>query len=168
MLVQVAMAMGSHSDYGKMEPALNLLGEFGVECEVRILSAHRTPDETAEFARTAESRGIKVIVAAAGGAAHLPGVIASHTILPVIGVPIPLPALGGLDSLLSMTQMPAGIPVSVMSAGGGGPENAVLTAVSILALGNPALAEKLRNYRRRLADKVRDRDSSLQWRQSIK
>ncbi|MDR3077211.1 MAG: 5-(carboxyamino)imidazole ribonucleotide mutase [Planctomycetota bacterium] len=167
MFFQVALVMGSHSDYGKMEPALNLFKEFGVDCEARILSAHRTPDETAEYARSAESRGIKVIVAAAGGAAHLPGVIASHTILPVIGVPIALPALGGLDSLLSMTQMPAGVPVSVMSVGGGGPENAVLTAISILALGNPGLAEKLRDYRRRLADKVRDRDSSLQWKQPI-
>jgi 5-(carboxyamino)imidazole ribonucleotide mutase len=155
--------MGSYSDYQKIEPALEIFKEFGIDIEMRVLSAHRTPDQTVEFAKLAESRGLKVIIAAAGGAAHLPGVIAAHTILPVIGIPISLPPMNGLDSLLSMVQMPGGIPVAVMSAGRGGAENAALTAIAILALNDSALTEMLRNYRRRLADKVIARDSSLQW-----
>ncbi|MDR1534695.1 MAG: 5-(carboxyamino)imidazole ribonucleotide mutase [Planctomycetota bacterium] len=163
MIPQVALIMGSYSDYPKLEPALAIFREFGVDVEVRVLSAHRTPDATAEFAKTAEARGLKVIIAAAGGAAHLPGVIAAQTVLPVIGVPLVLPALNGLDSLLSMTQMPAGIPVAVMSAGGGGPENAALLAIAILSLGDSGLSGKLKTYRGQLTAKIMERDSSLQW-----
>ncbi|MDR1520011.1 MAG: 5-(carboxyamino)imidazole ribonucleotide mutase [Planctomycetota bacterium] len=163
---QVALVMGSYSDYHKLDSALEVFKEFAVEFEIRVLSAHRTPDETAEFAKTAESRGVKVIIAAAGGAAHLPGVIAAHTIIPVIGVPIANEALGGLDSLLSMTQMPGGIPVAVMSAGGGGAQNAALMAIAILAIGNSSLGEMLKTYRRLMAAKVLERDSALQWKSS--
>lgn len=160
---QVALIMGSYSDYPKLEPAMEIFKQFSVEYEVRILSAHRTPDAVSEYARNAANNGIKVIVAAAGGAAHLPGVIAAYTILPVIGVPIAIPSMGGLDSLLSMSQMPGGIPVATMSAGDGGPQNGALMAVSILALSDPTLSEMLSTYRRRMADKVAERDQSLQW-----
>ncbi|MDR0361292.1 MAG: 5-(carboxyamino)imidazole ribonucleotide mutase [Planctomycetota bacterium] len=163
MTPKVAVVMGSYSDVPKMEKTLEIFREFDIPCEVRILSAHRTPRETAEFAENARARGIEVIIAAAGGAAHLPGVIAASTILPVIGVPIALPVMNGLDSLLSIAQMPAGIPVCTMSAGGGGPENAALAAISILALGDKALSETLESYRKRLAAKVLERDSALQW-----
>jgi phosphoribosylaminoimidazole carboxylase PurE protein len=163
MYPHVALIMGSYSDFPKLEPAIQVLKEFGVTHEVRIMSAHRTPDVVADYAKKAAGNGLKVILAAAGGAAHLPGVIAAYTILPVIGIPIAIPSMGGLDSLLSMAQMPAGIPVATMSAGGGGPENAALMAVSILALNDNTLAEMLLTYRRRLADKVVERDSTLQW-----
>ncbi len=164
MNIQVAVVMGSNSDLPKLEKGLYIFKEFGIGCEVRILSAHRTPHAIAEFASGAKERGIKVIIAAAGGAAHLAGVIASFTILPVIGVPIALTGgLGGLDSLLSMVQMPAGIPVATMSCGSGGGENAALTAVAILALNDPILAEMLETYRKRMANKVLERDSALQW-----
>lgn len=160
---QVALIMGSYSDYNKLEDALEVFKEFGVEVEIRVMSAHRTPDVVAEYAKNAEKNGIKVILAAAGGAAHLPGVIAAYTILPVIGIPIAIPSLGGLDSLLSMAQMPGGIPVATMSAGGGGAMNGALMAVAILATSDATLAEMLRTYRRRMADKVIERDSTLQW-----
>lgn len=163
MKAHVALVMGSYSDYSKLDGAFAAFKEFGVPCEVRILSAHRTPQAVADFAQNAEAKGLQVIIAVAGGAAHLAGVIASMTILPVIGVPITTTSLGGLDSLLSMAQMPAGIPVSTMAAGSGGPENAALTAISILALKDPTLAEMLRTYRRKMADKVLERDSALQW-----
>lgn len=169
MQATVAMVMGSNSDYPKLEKGMEVLKEFEIPYEVRILSAHRTPHEVADFATNAGKRGIKVIIAAAGGAAHLAGVVASFTILPVIGVPIALPGgLGGLDSLLSMAQMPAGIPVATMSAGSGGAENAALMAVAILAVGDPGLAEMLETYRKRLANKVLERDSALQWKLSSK
>lgn len=164
MYPQVALVMGSYSDFPKLEPAIAVLKEFGVEHEVRIMSAHRTPDAVAEYAKKAEEIGLKVIIAAAGGAAHLPGVIAAFTTLPVIGIPIAIAPLSGIDSLLSIAQMPAGIPVATMSAGSGGAENAALMAVAILALGDPTLSGMLKTYRRRLADKVVERDSALQWR----
>lgn len=160
---QVALIMGSYSDYPKLEDAMEVFREFGINYEVRVMSAHRTPDVTAEWARNAAKNGIKVILAAAGGAAHLPGVIAAYTVLPVIGIPIVIPSLGGLDSLLSMVQMPGGIPVATMSAGPGGPQNAALMAVSILAVSDKTLFEMLETYRRRMADKVVERDSTLQW-----
>jgi 5-(carboxyamino)imidazole ribonucleotide mutase len=160
---QVALIMGSYSDYPKLEPAMEVFREFGIAYEIRVMSAHRTPDAVAEWAKNAHTNGIKVILAAAGGAAHLPGVIAAYTVLPVIGIPIAIPSLGGLDSLLSMAQMPAGIPVAVMSAGGGGPENGALMAISILATCDGTLFEMLQTYRRRMADKVMERDSALQW-----
>ena len=160
---QVALIMGSYSDYNKLERALDVFKEFAISCEVRILSAHRTPQAVADFALNAEANGIKVIIAAAGGAAHLAGVVAAHTIIPVIGLPVAGNTLSGLDSLLSMVQMPAGIPVSTMSVGSGGPENAALTAISILALADRTLAEMLRSYRNRMKEKVLERDSALQW-----
>ncbi len=160
---QIALIMGSYSDFGKLESAMAILKEFGLAYEVRVMSAHRTPDVVSTWAKGAEEAGIKVIIAAAGGAAHLPGVIAAYTTLPVIGVPIPLEGLGGLDSLLSMSQMPAGIPVATMSAGAGGPENGALMAISILATSDATLMEMLKTYRRRMADKVVERDSTLQW-----
>lgn len=161
---QVALVMGSASDMPKVEKALDVFKEFGIGYEVRILSAHRTPHAVEKFASGARAKGIKVIIAAAGGAAHLAGVIASFTVLPVIGVPIPLQGgLGGLDSLLSMVQMPAGIPVAVMSAGSGGAENAALLAVSILAVNDTIMTEMLETYRKGMADKVLERDSALQW-----
>ncbi len=161
---QVAIIMGSYSDYPKMEPAIALLKNFGIPCEVRIMSAHRTPDMVCAYAKKASDAGITVIIAAAGGAAHLPGVIAAYTVLPVIGVPITLPdGLGGLDSLLSIAQMPAGIPVAAMSSGSGGPENAALMAIAIMAVGDKTLTEMLLTHRRKMADKVIERDSTLQW-----
>lgn len=163
MTPQVAVIMGSYSDYPKLEPAITVLKEFDIAHEVRVMSAHRTPDVVAEYAKSAESIGIKVILAAAGGAAHLPGVIAAYTVLPVIGVPIAIPPMGGLDSLLSIAQMPAGIPVATMSAGGGGAENGALMAIAILAINDSTLTEMLKTHRRRMADKVTERDSTLQW-----
>ena len=164
MQASVAMVMGSNSDYPKLEKGLKIFEQFGISCEVRILSAHRSPHAVADFAAGASARGIKVIIAAAGGAAHLAGVVASFTVLPVIGVPIALEGgMGGLDSLLSMAQMPAGIPVATMSAGSGGGENAALLAVSILAVSDPELTAKLEAFRRELTEKVLERDSALQW-----
>lgn len=160
---QVALIMGSYSDYPKLESCMDVLKEFGIPFDVRVMSAHRTPDAVAEYAKKAADNGIKVIIAAAGGAAHLPGVVASFTVLPVIGIPIAIPSLGGLDSLLSIAQMPAGIPVATMSCGGGGPENAALLAISILATADTTLTEMLKTHRRRMADKVAERDSTLQW-----
>lgn len=160
---QVAVVMGSYSDFSKLEPTMAVLKEFGIAYDVRVMSAHRTPEVVSDYAKKAASVGIKVIIAAAGGAAHLPGVMASYTILPVIGIPIALPGLGGLDSLLSMSQMPAGIPVATMSSGSGGPENAALMAIAILAVNDSTLGEMLMTYRRRMADKVTERDSTLQW-----
>ncbi len=161
---QVALVMGSYSDYNKLEGVMAVFKEFGILHEVRVMSAHRTPEAVAEYAKSAEKNGIKVIIAAAGGAAHLPGVIASYTVLPVIGLPIVIQSgMGGVDSLLSMVQMPAGIPVAVMSTGSGGPENAALMAVAILATSDPTLTEMLKTYRRKMADKVIERDSTLQW-----
>ena len=169
MKPQVALIMGSYSDYPRLETAIAVLDEFGIDFEVRVMSAHRTPDVVAEYAKKAADNGIKVIIAAAGGAAHLPGVIASFTVLPVIGIPITLKdGLGGLDSLLSIAQMPAGIPVATMSSGSGGAENAALMAISILAVNDATLTEMLKTYRRRMADKVVERDSSLQWKMQNK
>ncbi len=160
---QIAIIMGSYSDYPKLETAMEVFREFGVSYEIRVMSAHRTPDVLAEWAKNAHATGIKVIIAAAGGAAALPGAIAAHTVLPVIGIPIVIPSMGGLDSLLSMAQMPGGIPVATMSAGPGGPENAALMALAILATSDQTLFEMLQTHRRRMADKVTERDSTLQW-----
>ncbi len=161
---RVAILMGSDSDLPKLESALETLREFGVPFTARVMSAHRTPQVVAEFAATAEERGIEVFIAAAGGAAHLAGVVAGHTVLPVIGIPIDGTALNGLDSLLSTVQMPAGIPVATVAVGGGGATNAALLAVAILAGREPALREKLKEYRRQLAVKVQKRDAELQKR----
>ncbi len=143
----VGIIIGSKSDWEHMSAAAELLTEFKVSHEVRILSAHRTPGPTLEYAETAQGRGIQVIIAGAGGAAHLPGVLAARTILPVIGVPMPTAALAGMDSLLSIVQMPRGVPVATMAIGKAGAANAALFAVEILALGRPDLAESLVKWR---------------------
>ena len=143
----VGILMGSDSDWGTMRATAETLAEFGVAREARVLSAHRTPAETTEYASTAEDRGLRVVIAAAGGAAHLAGVVAAHTTLPVIGVPMQAWALDGLDSLLSTVQMPRGIPVATVAIGKAGAVNAALLAIEILALGDPALRQRLRDYR---------------------
>ena len=150
----VAVIMGSKSDWETMSHTRNMLREFGIACECRVLSAHRTPEETAEFVRTAEDRGIEVLIAAAGGAAHLAGVVAAHTVLPVLGVPMKGWALDGLDSLLSTVQMPRGIPVGTLAIGKAGAVNAALLAVSILAGKRPELAKKLAEFREEQAKKI--------------
>lgn len=157
----VGVIMGSYSDLGKLEDTLEVFREFDVPFEARALSAHRTPAEVAQWASSAETRGMKVVIAAAGGAAALAGVVAAHTILPVIGVPIPTPFLNGLDSLLSTVQMPAGVPVATVACGMGGARNAGLLAVGILALNDPTLGEMLRTARRQMAAKVIERDNAL-------
>jgi 5-(carboxyamino)imidazole ribonucleotide mutase len=143
----VAIIMGSKSDWSTMQLAAEALDEFGVPNETKIVSAHRTPDLLFEFAKSAESRGIEVIIAGAGGAAHLPGMCASQTVLPVLGVPIESKALKGLDSLLSIAQMPAGVPVGTLAIGEAGAKNAALLAVSILANSRPELRKKLSEFR---------------------
>ena len=143
----VVVVMGSKSDWESMRQADEVLAKFEVPHECRVLSAHRTPVETAEYVNQAESRGVEVIIAAAGGAAHLAGVCAAHTVLPVLGVPMESASLKGLDSLLSTVQMPAGIPVGTLAIGPAGARNAALLAVAILATSRPDLREKLRRFR---------------------
>jgi 5-(carboxyamino)imidazole ribonucleotide mutase len=156
----VAVVMGSDSDLPTMQAAVDLLEAFGVRCEVRVLSAHRTPLEMVAFAQGAAGRGLKVIIAGAGGAAHLPGMVASLTHLPVIGVPVRSRALAGVDSLHSIVQMPAGIPVATVAIGNS--TNAGLLAVQILAISDGALAEALTAYRRELHHQVTGKDKRLQ------
>jgi 5-(carboxyamino)imidazole ribonucleotide mutase len=152
----VAILMGSKSDWETMRHAAELLASFEVPHECRVLSAHRTPEHTIQYAGAAQDRGIEVIIAGAGGAAHLPGVIAAHTLLPVLGVPVESPTLHGLDSLLSIVQMPAGIPVGTLGIGKAGAVNAALLAVAILAAQRPDLRQKLRAFREEQAAKVLD------------
>jgi len=147
----VAVLMGSKSDWECMRHASETLEKFDIAHECRVLSAHRTPRETAAYAAKAEERGIEVIIAAAGGAAHLAGVVAAHTILPVFGVPMESPSLKGLDSLLATVQMPGGIPVGTLAIGKPGAINAALLAASVLATSRPALREKLRQFRQEQA-----------------
>ena len=156
----VAVIMGSDSDLPTMQPAVQMLERFGVAVEVRVLSAHRTPLEMVDFAQQASGRGLKVVIAGAGGAAHLPGMVASLTTLPVIGVPVQTRALSGVDSLHSIVQMPAGIPVATVAIGNGA--NAGLLAVQILAIGDPGLATALEAYRAELHGQVRAKDERLQ------
>jgi 5-(carboxyamino)imidazole ribonucleotide mutase len=156
----VGIVMGSDSDWPTMEPAARALDEFDVPWEAHVVSAHRTPHRMLDYAESAAGRGLRVIVAGAGGAAHLPGMVAAATPLPVIGVPRPLDRLDGLDSLLSIVQMPAGVPVATVSIGGG--RNAGLLAVRILAAGNPALLERMTRFQADLADSVVARDAGLQ------
>ncbi|HSV32860.1 MAG TPA: 5-(carboxyamino)imidazole ribonucleotide mutase [Pyrinomonadaceae bacterium] len=151
----VAVIMGSKSDWDTMRSASDTLEEFGVAHESHVMSAHRTPKLASDFAANAESRGIEVIIAAAGGAAHLAGVLAAHTTLPVLGVPMKSEALNGLDSLLSTVQMPAGIPVGTLAIGKAGATNAALLAIAILANSRPELRKKLREFRRQQEAKVR-------------
>ena len=156
----VGIVGGSRSDFPVLEKAVMVLGQLGVPCELRVVSAHRTPDHLFRYAETAEARGIRVIIAGAGGAAHLPGMLASKTLLPVIGVPIPTQHLGGLDSLLSIVQMPRGIPVATVAIGNA--DNAALLAAAILALADPALAERLEAYRAAQTHAVMDDESNAE------
>jgi len=158
----VGVIMGSDSDLPVMQAAIDVLAEFGVAHEVRIVSAHRTPDVMHEYARTAVARGLRVIIAGAGGAAHLPGMTASMTPLPVIGVPVPLAQLDGLDSLLSIVQMPAGVPVATVAVGNA--RNAGLLAVRILATGDEKLRAAMENYQADLGEQVRAKDAAVQER----
>jgi 5-(carboxyamino)imidazole ribonucleotide mutase len=150
----VAVMMGSKSDWEVMKQADEMLTKFGVAHECRVLSAHRTPAETSAYVSGAEGRGMEVIIAAAGGAAHLAGVCAAHTVLPVLGVPMESASLKGMDSLLSTVQMPAGIPVGTLAIGGAGARNAALLAVAILANSRPELREKLKKFRAEQSAKV--------------
>src|SRR5262245_23896625 len=162
---QVGILMGSESDLETMGGAAKVLGELGVAWELRVLSAHRTPEEAAAYAENAEERGVRVIIAGAGLAAHLAGAMVAHTTLPVIGVPIPAGTLGGLDSLLATVQMPPGLPVATVAIGGA--QNAGLLAAAILALADPALAQRLKDRRRDMRDKVLGADGRVQgWRPS--
>jgi 5-(carboxyamino)imidazole ribonucleotide mutase len=156
----VGVIMGSDSDLPTMQAAVDVLTEFGVACEVRIVSAHRTPDVMVRYARTAAERGLRVIIAGAGGAAHLPGMTASMTPLPVIGVPVPLAHLDGLDSLLSIVQMPKGIPVATVAVGNAA--NAGLLAVRILASNDATLRARMEEYQTGLAAMVAEKDAELQ------
>ena len=151
----VAVIMGSKSDWETMRHAVDVLARFAVPHEASIVSAHRTPQWMAEFASTAESRGLEVIIAGAGGAAHLPGMVAAQTVLPVLGVPVQSQALNGLDSLLSIVQMPGGIPVGTLAIGRAGAANAALLAVAILANKRPELRQQLKTYREEQTSKVR-------------
>ncbi len=159
---QVGIIMGSDSDLDTMREAAKVCEEFGVGCEVRVLSAHRTPHDAAEYAGSAETRGLRVIIAGAGGAAHLAGVVAGHTTLPVIGVPIKSAALNGHDSLLSIVQMPAGVPVACVAIDGA--RNAGLLAIQILATADPGLRERLQAFKAELVEKTRDKDRRVQER----
>jgi 5-(carboxyamino)imidazole ribonucleotide mutase len=155
-LCLVAVIMGSKSDWETMRHADEVLTEFGVEHECRVVSAHRTPAWMAEFANGAEGRGLEVIIAGAGGAAHLPGMVAAQTLVPVLGVPVRSKTLDGLDSLLSIAQMPGGVPVGTLAIGDAGARNAALLAIAILANTRPALREKLRDFRVKQERQVRE------------
>jgi 5-(carboxyamino)imidazole ribonucleotide mutase len=158
-MTNVAIVMGSDSDWRILEAAMKQLKEFGVNAEVEVLSAHRTPERMIEWGKAAASRGIKVVIAGAGGAAHLPGMLASVTSLPVVGVPISLTHLDGMDSLLSIVQMPAGVPVATVSIDGA--KNAALLALRILATSEPELLEKLDEFRASLVETVLEKDAKL-------
>ena len=158
----VGIVMGSDSDLPTMEAAAEVCRHFGVPHELRVVSAHRTPLEMAEYGRTARERGLRVIVAGAGGAAHLPGMLAAHTPLPVVGVPVSITALNGLDALLSIVQMPAGVPVATVAIGGA--RNAGLLAVQIVAAGDPALLDRVQVYKDELAEGSREKNRRLQER----
>ena len=162
--LRVWVAMGSDSDLPVMEEALKVLQEFDIPYEVDITSAHRTPDETANLARSAEGRGIGAIILGAGHAAHLAGVVAAHTTLPVIGVPLPSSSLQGLDSLLSTVQMPGGVPVATMAIGKSGATNAAILAAQILATSDPALRRRLHAFKERMAAKVLEKNRALKSR----
>jgi 5-(carboxyamino)imidazole ribonucleotide mutase len=156
----VGIVMGSDSDYVTMRAAAEVCEQFGVPHEVRVVSAHRTPDDMAEYGRTAHARGLKVIIAGAGGAAHLPGMLAAHSPLPVIGVPVPIGHLDGMDALLSIVQMPAGVPVATVAIGQA--RNAGLLAVQILATSDSQLHQRLMDYKQELADGSREKNQKLQ------
>ncbi len=158
----VGVIMGSTSDWETMREAAEVLKQFQVPHECRVVSAHRTPDWMNEYAKTAEARGLQIIIAGAGGAAHLPGMVASQTVLPVLGVPVQSRALQGLDSLLSIVQMPGGVPVGTLAIGAAGAKNAGLLAVRILANTHPELRERLRRFQEEQTQKVLEQCDSLQ------
>lgn len=158
----IGILMGSDSDWPLLQKCITTLKDFGVTFEVRVLSAHRTPDAAAKYAAEAEKRGLKIIIAAAGGAAHLAGVIAAHTVLPVIGIPVANGALNGIDALLATIQMPAGIPVATVALGSAGPANAALLAVQILAITDESLRQKLHEFKTELSRKVETGNSRIQ------
>ncbi len=158
---KVAIVLGSDSDYPMIQDMIRILNEFEVPHELTVSSAHRSPDRTHRYAVTLEDRGIQVVIACAGAAAHLAGVLASHTILPVIGVPIDSGPLKGIDALLSTSMMPAGVPVATMGIGKSGASNAAILAIQILARSDAALAQRLKDYKKKLADKVEERDREL-------
>lgn len=160
--MKVAIIMGSDSDYQVVEKAEKVLNEFGVACEVRVISAHRTPYRAEEFSKNAEANGIEVIIGAAGKAAHLPGVLAAFTPLPIIGLPIKSSTMDGLDSLLSIVQMPKGVPVATVAIDGA--ENAALLAVQILSVKYPELREKMKAYKQRMENEVIEKDNKFQSR----
>jgi 5-(carboxyamino)imidazole ribonucleotide mutase len=157
----VGVVMGSDSDFGVMQEAIEVFEEFGVACDVQVLSAHRSPQQTAAYAREAMARGVKILIAGAGWAAHLAGVLAAETTLPVIGVPIDSSPMHGLDALLSTVQMPPGVPVATMSIGKGGARNAALFAVQILALSDSSLAKKLMLHKEKLVKGVLEKNQTL-------
>ena len=159
---RVGIVMGSDSDWPKINAAATALDEFGIGYEVRVMSAHRTPDIVTEYATTARERGLQVIIAAAGGAAHLAGVVAAHTTLPVIGLPVVTQNLGGLDSLLSTVQMPGDVPVASMAVGMGGPRNAGVFAVQIMSTADESLQQKLAEFKIKLTEKIKAKDARLQ------
>ena len=159
-MAKVAVIMGSKSDLGVVKAAVSVLKSFGVEVETRVISAHRTPDEAHEFSKNAAKNGVEVIICAAGKAAHLGGVMAAYTTLPVIGLPIKTDMMGGLDSLLSIVQMPSGIPVATVGVNGA--ENAGVLAAQILALKYPEIAQKLVEYKQKMKDKINSDDASVQ------
>ncbi|MCD8372905.1 MAG: 5-(carboxyamino)imidazole ribonucleotide mutase [Clostridia bacterium] len=159
-MAKAAIIMGSKSDFAVVKPAVKVLKDFGVECEVRVISAHRTPEEAHEFASKAKDNGTEVIICAAGKAAHLGGVIAAYTTLPVIGLPVKTDMMGGLDSLLSIVQMPSGIPVATVGVNGG--ENAGLLALQILGIKYPEIACKLKDYKSAMRAKINADDQALQ------
>lgn len=158
----VGIVMGSDSDWPIVQKATETLGDFGIPYEVRVISAHRTPDKAAQYARGAARRGLKIIISAAGGAAHLGGVLAAHTTLPVIGIPIKGGAVNGVDSLLATLQMPSGIPVATVTLGSAGPVNAAVLAAQILALGSAPLRRKLATYKETLKKKVAKGNARVQ------
>lgn len=157
---RVSIIMGSDSDWPTLKAAADVCAEFGVAYEARVVSAHRTPDDMAKYAKRAAARGLRVIIAGAGGAAHLPGMVASHTPLPVIGVPVESKSLKGMDSLLSIVQMPGGVPVATVAIGGG--RNAGLLAVQILGAGDTRLRRKMLEFKRQMARESRAKNHSLQ------
>jgi len=159
--VKVAILMGSDSDLDRLQPCITSLRELEIPFEARVMSAHRTPGDVVQFVEAAQSNEIGVFICAAGGAAHLAGVVAAHTDLPVLGIPMDNPPLGGLDALLATVQMPGGVPVASVAVGGGGPQNAALTAARILALADKELAARLKAFRLGQADKVRAKDKRL-------
>ncbi len=160
--VRVGIVMGSDSDWEKINGVAKALDEFNVGYEIHVMSAHRTPDKVLAYASSAKGRGLGVIIAAAGGAAHLAGVVASHTILPVIGIPVKTDMMGGLDSLLSTVQMPGDVPVATVGTGSGGARNAGILAVQILAGSDPELARQLVSFKHKLVEKIAAKDAAFQ------